>query len=376
MMKRFLILLLSLFCLAISVNYCESAFAEEENLSSAKAYCVCEVKSGRILYEKNGDLKLPEASLTKIITAIVAIENNPDLEKVVEISKEAVGVPGSSIYLNKGEKLKIIDLLYGLMLRSGNDSAVALSIATSGSVEKFIELCNDFCERIGATNTHLVTPHGLHDDDHFTTANDLAKITSYALSNPVFRTIVGTKQITIPNTVKGENRLLVNKNKLLKKMPDSTGVKTGFTSQAGRCFVGSAKRGEMEIVCVLLNCNPMFEDCEKLLEKGFSEFEMVDLIEPYLTKEVALNNSEEKYLKVYSRRGLSYPLKNEEKTNVNIEIDLPNSLTAPLKRNQVVGEIRVSLAKKLIFSENLYSIKEVEANDYFSNIQKILEGLV
>ena len=376
-MKKLLILLLSFFSLAISVNNnCESVFAEEESLSSAKAYCVCEVKSGRILYEKNGDLKLPEASLTKIITAIVAIENNPDLEKVVEITKEAVGVPGSSIYLNKGEKLKIIDLLYGLMLRSGNDSAVALSVATSGSVEKFIELCNDFCKNIGATNTHLVTPHGLHDDDHFTTANDLAKITSYALSNPVFRTIVGTKQITIPNTVKGENRLLVNKNKLLKKMPDSTGVKTGFTSQAGRCFVGSAKRGEMELVCVLLNCNPMFEDCEKLLEKGFSEFEMVDLVEPYLTKEVALNNSEEKFLKVYSRRGFSYPIKNEEKTNINIEVDLPNLLTAPIKRNQVVGEIRVSLAKKLIFSENLYSIKEVEANDYFSNIQKIIEGLV
>ena len=298
-MKRFLILILSFFCLVNCTNVNkQKIFAEEENLSSAKAYCVCEVKSGRILYEKNGDLKLPEASLTKIITAIVAIENNPDLEKVVEISKEAVGVPGSSIYLNKGEKLKIIDLLYGLMLRSGNDSAVALAIATSGSVDKFIDLCNDFCERIGATNTHLVTPHGLHDDDHFTTANDLAKITSYALSNSIFRKIVSTKQITIPNTIKGENRLLVNKNKLLKKMPDSTGVKTGFTTQAGRCFVGSAKRREMELVCVLLNCNPMFEDCEKLLEKGFSEFEMVDLIEPYLTKEVALNNSEEKYLKV------------------------------------------------------------------------------
>ncbi|MBO4569867.1 MAG: D-alanyl-D-alanine carboxypeptidase, partial [Clostridia bacterium] len=233
-MKRFLILILSFFCLVNCTNVNkQKIFAEEENLSSAKAYCVCEVKSGRILYEKNGDLKLPEASLTKIITAIVAIENNPDLEKVVEISKEAVGVPGSSIYLNKGEKLKIIDLLYGLMLRSGNDSAVALAIATSGSIDKFIDLCNDFCERIGATNTHLVTPHGLHDDDHFTTANDLAKITSYALSNSIFRKIVSTKQITIPNTIKGENRLLVNKNKLLKKMPDSTGVKTGFTTQAG-----------------------------------------------------------------------------------------------------------------------------------------------
>ena len=346
-------------------------------LTTAKGMIVCEQSTGRVLYSKDADLKLPMASLTKIITAIVVIENNEDLDEIVTIPKEATGIEGSTIYLKEGEHLTIRELLYGLMLTSGNDAAVALAIATSGSVDEFIKLANEFCKNIGAENTNLVTPNGLHDDNHYTTAGDLAKITCYALNNPVFAEIVSTKSTTISNETKpNENRLIKNKNKLLVQMEGATGVKTGYTKKAGRCFVGSAKRNGMQLVCVLLDCNLMFEECWELLEKGFSEYSLVDLLEAYSYQDtVNVTNSNTSKVNVYSRNSFIYPLTLAEKSNIHIEKSLPETIKAPVSKNQEIGKIEIRLGNDLIFCEKIYTIDGVEANDFKTNFDKVIDKM-
>lgn len=359
-------------------NIARATQEAEKELTSAKAMCVIERDSGRVLYSKNEHERLPMASLTKIITAIVAIENNADLDRVIEIPKEATGIEGSTIYLKAGEHLSIRDLLFGLMLRSGNDAAVALAIATSGSVDAFMTLANEFVARLGLVNTHLVTPNGLHDDNHFTSALDLARVTAYALDNPTFAEIVKTQKTVIPNEFKAnENRLLKNKNKLLAQLADADGVKTGYTKKAGRCFVGSATRNGMQLVCVLLDCKPMFEDCAKLLERGFNEFELVDLLSAYdACGKIKVTKADENEVGVFTRSEFVYPLTAQEKSNVHITRNLPESVAAPIKKNQEVGQLEINLGNDLIFCEKIYTINSVESNDLKSKIEKILQGFL
>lgn len=359
-------------------NIARAAQEAENELTSARAMCVIERNSGRVLYSKNEHERLPMASLTKIITAIVAIENNADLDRVIEIPKEATGIEGSTIYLKAGEHLSIRDLLFGLMLRSGNDAAVALSIATSGSVDAFMTFANEFVARLGLVNTHLVTPNGLHDDNHFTSALDLARVTAYALNNPTFAEIVKTQKTVIPNEFKAnENRLLKNKNKLLAQLADADGVKTGYTKKAGRCFVGSATRNGMQLVCVLLDCKPMFEDCAKLLERGFDEFELVDLLSAYdACGKIKVTKADENEVGIFTRSEFVYPLTAQEKSNVHITRNLPESVAAPIKKNQEVGQLEINLGNDLIFCEKIYTINSVESNDLKSKIEKILQGFL
>jgi len=186
------------------------------------------------------------ASTTKIVTALTVIRNT-DLDEVVEIPKAACGIEGSSIYLREGEHLTVRELLYGLMLRSGNDCAVALALHTSGSVEAFAELMNTTAVELGCENSNFVNPHGLHDDRHYTTALDLAAVTCEALHNETFREIVSTKAVRISNEGYEYDRVLVNKNKLLSNVDGADGVKTGYTKKAGRCFVGSATKNGMQV---------------------------------------------------------------------------------------------------------------------------------
>ena len=297
---------------------------------------------------------------------------------MIEIPKEATGIEGSTIYLKAGEHLSIRDLLFGLMLRSGNDAAVALAIATSGSVDAFMMLANDFVARLGLVNTHLVTPNGLHDDNHFTSALDLARVTAYALENPTFAEIVKTQKTVIPNEFKAnENRLLKNKNKLLAQLAYADGVKTGYTKKAGRCFVGSATRNGMQLVCVLLDCKPMFEDCAKLLERGFEEFELVDLLSAYdVCGKIKVTNADETEVGIFTRSEFVYPLTAQEKSSVHITRNLPESVAAPIKKNQEVGQLEINLGNDLIFCEKIYTINSVESNDLKSKIEKILQGFL
>ena len=215
---------------------------------------VMDADSGELLLNENGDILMEIASTTKILTAITVIEN-ADIFMTASIPTSAVGIEGSSIYLRQGEKWKVLDLLYGLMLRSGNDAAVALAEITAGNVGKFVALMNETAQKAGAKKSCFTNPHGLHDEQHLCTATDLAKITAYALKCPIFAEIVKTKTHHAVKEVNGakEQVTFYNKNKLLYSYPNAIGVKTGYTKHSGRCLVSAAEKDGRRLICVALN---------------------------------------------------------------------------------------------------------------------------
>lgn len=287
--------------------------------TSAEACCVMERSSGRVLFEKNAHARLPMASTTKIVTALTVLNNCADLDKVVEIPSEACGIEGSSIYLREGEHLTVRELLFGLMLRSGNDCAVALALEIGGNVQNFAALMNGTADKLGCVESNFVTPHGLHDPNHYTSAHDLATLTCAALKNNNFREIVGTKRVTISNEGMSYNRVLLNKNKLLSLFDGADGVKTGFTKKAGRCFVGSATRNGMQVVSVVLNCGPMFEETAQLLETAFADYELQNIIPQNKLCGVEYKRGEPIYW--ICEQSVWYPLKSDEKATFKIVLE-------------------------------------------------------
>ena len=242
---------------------------------SAEACVLMEAESGKILFEKASDKRLPMASTTKIMTALVALDKG-DLNTTVEIPPEAVGTEGSSMYLQPGECLTLSDLLYGLMLQSANDAAVAIAYEIAGGIDEFALLMNGYVERLGLENTHFTNPHGLDCEEHYTTASDLAKITREAMKNEKFCEIVSTRSKTLSD---GKRRV-VNHNKLLVTYDGAAGVKTGFTKRSGRCLVSSASRDGVTLIAVTLNAPNDWTDHTKLLDFGFESLEHVCVAEP------------------------------------------------------------------------------------------------
>ena len=328
-------------CLAVlcAVPLGGSARAANNFQTSAKSAIVMEKTSGRVLWAKNADEQLPMASTTKIVTALTVIQNTPDLDKVVEVPNEAVGIEGSSVYLRAGEHLTIRELLLGLMLRSGNDCAVALALTVSGSVENFATMMNATARELGCTNSNFANPHGLPNDSHYTTAKDLATITCKALQNPEFAEIVSTKSTKINNEGYDYMRALQNKNKLLFSYEGADGVKTGYTKKAGRCFVGSATRNGMQVVVAVLNCGPMFEDTASLLDAAFASYELKRVIPENKLCGAVYKHGKPTYY--YCETPFDYPLKVGEKptTKVTVEED--------------VQKIEVSLNGQIIFNSTL-----------------------
>jgi D-alanyl-D-alanine carboxypeptidase (penicillin-binding protein 5/6) len=238
---------------------------------SAQSAALIDVESGRILYEKNGNQPMRIASLTKIITAIVAIESG-HLNDTVTVSPRAAGKEGSSIYLKAGEKQKLIDLIYAIMLRSGNDAATAIAEHVGGSVAGFAERMNFKMRWLGLSDSHFVNPHGLDAPEHYSTAHDMAVVTADALRNPIFAEIVKTQVKTIPWPGESWSRRMKNKNKMLSRYPGADGVKTGYTKRAGRCLAASATRDGRQLAVIVLNAPDDWNDCAKLLDYGFSVY--------------------------------------------------------------------------------------------------------
>ena len=238
---------------------------------SAEKYILLDAHTGRVLESRNADSRSLIASTTKIMTALVVCRQCNVLSRV-RIPKEAVGVEGSSMYLREGEVLTVQELLYGLMLRSGNDAAVALAIYCGGSVEGFAQLMNDQAHRLGLTDTHFVNPHGLDAPGHYSTARDLARLAAFAMDDPIFAMTVSTRNVRI-----GE-RYLQNHNKLLWQVDGAEGVKTGYTKAAGRLLVSSATRNGRRLICVTINAPDDWADHKSLLEKGFSRFSVRRLV--------------------------------------------------------------------------------------------------
>ncbi len=304
----------------------------------AGAAIVIDMKSARVLYEKNAYSRRAIASTTKIMTAIVAIENG-ELGDKVKVSKRAASIRGSTIKLKAGEELTLEELLYGLMLKSGNDAAIAIAERIGGSVEQFALMMNEKAKELGLENTQFKTPHGLDTPGHYSTACELALIARYALNNPIFSKIVGTQNKSITG------RGLYTTNEMLGAYPGADGVKTGYTGQAGRCLVTSATRNDMRFISVVLNCSSRSvraQSSKAILDYAFNNYKLCRLIEQdedMGTLPVIKGKSDT--VPVIPVEGIEMPLTEEEKNNMQVEIYLYNNqLTAPVHPNIEVGYIQ------------------------------------
>lgn len=326
-------------------------------LGEARSEILIEAKTGRVLYENNAHEALPMASTTKIMTALVALENG-DLNDTVTAGKNAYGVPGTSIYLGLGEQLTLEQMLYGLMLASGNDAAVAIAEHIGGSMADFCRMMTERAAEIGCENTVFTTPHGLPAEGHHTTAWDLALIAREAMKNPVFREIVGTQRASLPWADHEYDRVLTNKNKLLSTYAGALGVKTGYTKAAGRCLVFAAERDGLELIGVVLSCPDWFDEAAALLDKGFDNWQMVTVLSAGETvREIPVTGGMRDAVRVIAQSDVSAPV--PDTAWPDLLIDLPSSLPAGVEQGQVIGTARLTdqgqtlTAVPLVAAENV-----------------------
>ena len=308
-------------------------------VSAQKAY-VLDAVSGRVLYEKNADQHSLIASTTKIMTALIVCEQCNVLDRM-RIPKEAVGIEGSSMYLKEGEVLTLQELLYGLMLSSGNDAAVALAIYCGGTVEGFAELMNDKARILGLKNTHFENPNGLDSPGHYSTARDLAVLAAYAMENPIFYKTVSAKN------VKAGERHLTNHNKLLWKVEGADGVKTGFTKSAGRILVSSATREGRRIIAVTIDDPSDWNDHAALLEEGFARYTPRKLVSAGdVVGTVDVMGGDHCRVEIRATEDFAYPVAPEEK--ICLALPGPGFVYAPAVEASDAGFVYVLLGGKAV----------------------------
>ena len=307
---------------------------------SAQSAIVIDAQTGRVLYEKDADRKSLIASTTKIMTALVVCEQCNVLDRI-KIPREAVGIEGSSMYLKEGEVLTIQELLYGLMLHSGNDAAVALAIYCGGTVEGFCQMMNDKARQLGMKNTHFENPNGLDHENHYSTARDLAVLAAYAMDNPIFAQTVSTKSVRV-----GE-RILSNHNKLLWRVQGADGVKTGYTKAAGRILVSSANRDGRRLIAVTINDGNDWQDHATLLEDGFSRYTPCQIVgtgDCVGTVEILAGQSER--VQLLAAEDFSFSLTKEEQPR--IVLSGPGFAYAPVVQGQQAGFAYICLGDRTV----------------------------
>lgn len=341
---------------------------------NSRRYIVYDRISKSMIIGKNEDVKSAMASTTKIMTTIVILEK-ADLNETVTVSVKAGGTGGSRLGLKRGDKTSVKDLLYGLMLRSGNDAAVALAEHVGGSVKEFAELMNEKAAELGLTNTHFVTPHGLDDPNHYTTALELAKLTDYAMDNETFARIVGTKSTTI--YINNQPRQINNTNELLGVLNGVVGVKTGFTNNAGRCLVTEIKRNNMDVITIVLGADTKKDrtkDSVNLIEYTFSKYKMYNLEEQIIEEFNKWKNINEKRILIIKGKQSNpkLALGTIEKTTIpicdddKIEYSI-NALTevgAPLEQWNVMGTLTVKLNGEILENIDIVNVNEVQKRDW------------
>ena len=368
-MKRSIAIVITVIMALVSAFFAVSAKQD----TSARAAVIMDVSSGRILYSKNMNEKLAMASTTKIMTTLVAIESGK-LDEKLTVSRKASHTEGSSIYLREGERHNVNDLLYAIMLRSGNDASVAVAEHIGGSIEGFAALMNQKAQQIGAYDTKFTNPHGLDAAGHYTTARDLALITAYALKNPIFSDIVSSRKKTIegpPN--ENWHRVMINKNKMLWQFEGGDGVKTGFTNKAGRCLVSSATRDGMQLVCVVLNCGPMWNDSSALLEFGFKNYcnnKVVD--KDRIFKVIEVRNGKEKFVAVKPTEDFTLALRADGTESVKLSAKDMQSAQAPFSKGDDAGKLEVYFDNVLLRTIKLEYTEGVESSSPFFYLKRIL----
>ncbi|MBE6023664.1 MAG: D-alanyl-D-alanine carboxypeptidase [Cellulosilyticum sp.] len=346
MKKAVLSLVLALCLSASQITYATAALPKVK----AKGAVLIEQESGRVLYEQNAYAPLPMASTTKIMTCILALEKGK-LDDIVVTSKRASQAPPVKLKLKVGEKQRLGDLLYALMLQSDNDVAVAIAEHIGGSVEGFCEMMTEKAREIGAQNTSFKTPNGLDAEGHYATAYDMALIGAYALNNPEFVKIVTTTTISIPtvDTENSQRHDLQNKNRFIYTYEGADGIKTGFTNKAGHCFVGGAKKNDMQLIATALGSGwgkdgktQKYTDVINMMNYGFKNYEKVVLIQPQENvATVPMKKALVEEVTVSCQEKVVLPLNQVEKENVYVKKVLPTEVTAPIAQGEVIGEMQV-----------------------------------
>ncbi len=373
--RKFIKKLVLFFFVAFFINYFSfnNNFVLGNDLSiNARSYIVLDRKSKKVLIGKNEYTKAKMASTTKIMTATIILENC-NLDDIVTISKKSANTGGSRLGLKTNDKISVLNLLYGLLLCSGNDAAVALAEYCSGSIPEFCNLMNQKAIELGLTNSHFETPHGLDSDGHYTTAFELALITDYALKNSTFVKIVNTKNHTIQ--INNYPKNLSNTNELLGVLDGVYGVKTGFTNGANRCLVTACKRNDMDLICIVLGCDTKKfrgQDSTKLINYCFDNFEYVNIRNLLTHKLNDWKNDNKNYFNII--KGVStkldikfsdpssdvIPIKKDEINNINVRFSINKNLAAPITVDNIIGNYEIFSSTNTIYSGDIISNNAID----------------
>jgi len=364
-----------------------ASVVENEPNINARIAVAYDRKSGKVIYGKNENKRTAMASTTKIMTAIVLIEN-ADLNQTITVSAKAAGTGGSRLGLKHNDKITMKDLLYGLMLKSGNDAAVAIAENVGGSIEKFADLMNEEAKKIGLNNTHYVTPHGLDNPEHYTTAYELAKLADYALKNEIFAKVVNTKNYTV--TINGYPKNITNTNELLGYLDGVNGVKTGFTNNAGRCLVTSVNRNGFEIITVVLQADTKkirTTDSISLIEYVYKNYELINIKE-IVDKQfqewclinqnrIVINKCKNNNIELYKTQLSNniIPIKKIDKDNINIEINNLYYFEAPVEKDRIIGTLKVMLNDEVIEVVDIKVKNLIERKDVIDYFKLFLSKL-
>lgn len=332
---------------------------------NARSAIVIDFDSGRVLYEKNAYQKRPMASTTKIMTAIIALEYG-NLDDVVTVSKNAASIWGSTIKLTSGEQLTLKELMYGLLMCSGNDAAIAIAEHIGGSVESFLIMMNNKAKDIGALNTNFTSPHGLDETGHYSTAYDMAIITKYALEIPLFNEIVKTKSI------QAGKRFMSNTNEMLTSYEGADGVKTGYTGKAGRCLITSATRDGRRFISVVLFCDSRDQralSSKKILDYAFENYYPCNLIKGGYFGDIPVYKGYESSVPLLINKSVTLPLTEYEAENLYTKISIPDTIKAPVERGANIGTISVYLNDEILCESAIIAEKSIKE-------KKILEFML
>ena len=367
---------------------------KEPSLNSKYAIAI-DRESKAILFGKNENQKVPMASTTKIMTAIVLLENlginnNLTLDTEIEVCKQAASIGGSRLGLKTGNKVKVNDLLYGLMLCSGNDAAIQIAVSVAGSVEEFANMMNKKAKELKLKNSHFVTPHGLDEEEHYTTAYELALITDYALNIDKIAEVVKTKSYTV--SINGYSKTITNTNELLGYLDGVNGVKTGFTNGAGRCLVTSVERDGFNIITVVLGADTKkfrTKDSISLIEYVYSNYELVNLEELINQKFDEWSKINQRRIYIYKGKKNNvetkledfkykiYPIKKENIKDINIKIENSNTyFEAPVNKREEVGVLNLNIGYKELMNLKITTNENIERKEIKDYILECLEKLI
>lgn len=378
-MKKFIMFFLVFFILSNNIVFAND---KENSINvDAQSAILMDYKTGRVLYSKNADEPLAMASTTKIMTAILAIENG-NLEDTVKVSKNATKAPPVKMNLKENEEIKLKDLLYALMLQSSNDAAVAIAEHISGTVETFCDNMTKKAKELGAKDTVFRTPNGLDSLDHHSTAYDMAVITRYALNNKQFMDIINTKQVSFKTNM--SNYDIINKNRLLSEYEGANGVKTGYTGKAGHCFVGSATQNDMTLISVVLASGwgekgkkQKWVDTKAILNYGFKNFSYENILSQNdCLDTISVIKGEKDNMPLYYEKDIILPLSKDEKEKISIKLDYIKSLQAPTKKDEKVGVANIYINNNLIAQTNILTKEDINKKTFSSYINNIFKNWI